>query len=168
MSLRERVLTILGVVAVVGVVVYPLAHRITSQASASTPPASAGLTPAPASAPPPVISTMSGTPDPVVPAGDAWAATAEVHRGSDGLTFAFLCPEGGPLRPVWGSFLYTDDSSVCTAAVHAGILGLEDGGTIDIVILAGADAYEGSDRNGVESLPYLAWPGSFAVVAPAR
>jgi hypothetical protein len=60
--------------------------------------------------------------------------------------------------------VYTDDSSVCTAAVHAGAITFEQGGTIRIEIAPGEEAYEPSDRNGVESLAYGPWGGSFVVV----
>jgi hypothetical protein len=60
--------------------------------------------------------------------------------------------------------VYTDDSSVCTAAVHAGAITVEDGGEVTIEITAGEDSYEGTEQNGIESFDYGPWGGSFSIV----
>ncbi len=64
---------------------------------------------------------------------------------------------------MWGTDVYTDDSSVCTAGVHAGKISLAEGGTVVIEMRAGEDAYTGSERNGVTTTDYAGWPGSFVV-----
>jgi hypothetical protein len=79
----------------------------------------------------------------------------------------YACPAGGTLGIVWGSGVYTDDSSVCSAAVHAGVLSVAEGGEVAIELRPGRDRYQGSARNGVETRDYAAWPGSF-VVLPQR
>lgn len=53
-----------------------------------------------------------------VPVG---ADTAARFRGHDGDEVRVYCPPGGAARTVWGTRVYTYDSSVCTAAVHAGL-----------------------------------------------
>lgn len=58
--------------------------------------------------------------------------------------------------PVWGTDVYTDDSSVCHAAVHAGIIGF-DGGVVTVVALPGRASYAASERNGVASSPWAGW-----------
>jgi hypothetical protein len=63
---------------------------------------------------------------------------------------------------VWGTDLYTSDSDLGTAAVHAGIL--KDGETSQIAVqrLPGAKSYVGSERNGVTSRPWTSgWDSSF-------
>ncbi len=62
---------------------------------------------------------------------------------------------------VWGTDIYTDDSSIAAAAVHAGILKDGEKGVVKITRLPGQDSYAGSTRNGVASESYGAWPGSF-------
>ena len=57
---------------------------------------------------------------------------------------------------VWGTDVYTDDSDLCRAAVHAGAVGSE-GGTVTVVRSEGRPLYAGSSRNGVTSYDY----GSF-------
>ena len=94
-----------------------------------------------------------------------WNVSAEDLglRGRTQETFRLRCSPGGVFHIVWGSNIYTDDSSICTAAVHAGRISQRQGGTIAIRILPGQAFYEGSIRNGVESRQYGSWPGSFSV-----
>jgi len=61
---------------------------------------------------------------------------------------------------VWGTMTYTDDSRICRAAVHAGVIG-PDGGTVTIHPVAGRRSYQGSRRNGVTTRDYGRWQGSF-------
>jgi hypothetical protein len=65
---------------------------------------------------------------------------------------------------VWGTNIYTDDSSVCTAAVHGGLITLAKGGKVKIEMRDGQPSYRGSTRNGIKSNKYPAWTGSFIVV----
>jgi hypothetical protein len=63
---------------------------------------------------------------------------------------------------VWGSGVYTDDSSICRAARHAGIIPAS-GGAVRVDILPGQSAYTGSQANGVTTTPYGSWARSFKV-----
>ena len=67
---------------------------------------------------------------------------------------------------MWGDRVYTDDSSVCTAAVHAGALSRASGGTVRITIRPGLAAYAASSRNGVTTEQWESWGGSFEVQMP--
>jgi ABC-type transport system substrate-binding protein len=100
------------------------------------------------------------------PAIDPWSLHAVEHRDQVGEEFTYDCPPADESRTdtVWGTDVYTDDSSVCTAAVHAGAITVEDGGEVTIEIRPGQDSYVGSEQNGIESSPYGPWGGSFAVV----
>jgi hypothetical protein len=51
---------------------------------------------------------------------------------------------------VWGTDVYTDDSTLCLAALHAGVIGAE-GGTVTVRRSEGRQLYIGSSRNGVAS-----------------
>lgn len=94
-----------------------------------------------------------------------WTTQADPHRGANGTRLTLACPSGGVLSDrVWGTDLYTDDSSVCTAAVHAGLITSAKGGTVTIEIRPGAAAYTGSTRHGAISEDYGQWLGSFAFV----
>ena len=62
---------------------------------------------------------------------------------------------------VWGSDVYTDDSSVGAAAVHAGLVGVGDLAFVKVTLLPGQARYEGTSRYGVTSQAYEQWDGSF-------
>jgi hypothetical protein len=70
-------------------------------------------------------------------------------------------PEGRSRGDVYGTDSYTDDSSVCIAAVHAGVITADRGGAVTIVIGEGRDRYEGTSRNGVQSQSFSKTSGSF-------
>lgn len=94
-----------------------------------------------------------------------WSTDASSFRGQDGTRHAFVCPPGGRADTVWGTNpSYTDDSSVCTAAVHAGAITFARGGRVVIQISQGLASYAGSTANGVETQEYGSWGGSFRVV----
>jgi negative regulator of sigma E activity len=94
-----------------------------------------------------------------------WDASALDLRGLNGTMARFTCPMAGEDRgPIWGTETYTDDSSICTAAVHAGLISYRDGGDVSIQIMPGLDNYDGSSRNGVESLDFASWSGSYRFV----
>ena len=97
-------------------------------------------------------------------AGEPWAATASTYRENIGEHYDYDCPAGGEPHIVWGTDIYTDDSSVCTAAVHLGEITLEDGGSVTIEMAEGQDSYEGTERNGIETSDYGQWGGSFVFV----
>ncbi len=85
-------------------------------------------------------------------------------RGQNGEQFTFTCSPDGNFNKVWGTVIYTDDSSICSAAVHAGMITLLSGGTVTIEIRQGQQSYKGSTRNGVTSANWGSWSGSFVFV----
>lgn len=89
------------------------------------------------------------------------------YRDRVGQTFNFEVT-GSTQGAVWGDGIYTDDSSLAAAAVHAGVLQPGQRGIVRVAVLPGRDQYEGSERNGVSSAPYGAWPGSYRVRALRR
>jgi hypothetical protein len=62
---------------------------------------------------------------------------------------------------VWGTDVYTDDSDLCRAALHAGAIGME-GGPITVARSEGRSYYVGSSRNGVASNDYGSYDASIA------
>jgi len=60
-------------------------------------------------------------------------------------------PPDGTAVSIWGSDVYTADSSICTAAVHAGKITLEKGGEVTIEFTGGRNAYGATTRNGITS-----------------
>ena len=101
---------------------------------------------------------------PVAPGTITWSDNASTHRGRNGALVRVRCPPGGAPGTIWGSAIYTDDSSICGAAAHAGRITLAAGGAVVIRIAPGRPAYRGSARNGVTTLDYDDYPGSFTVL----
>lgn len=66
---------------------------------------------------------------------------------------------------VWGNNPYTDDSQLCRAAVHAGVIGAS-GGTISFQPAQGQSSFSGSSRAGITTRSYGAWPGSVVIRRP--
>ncbi|HEX6654855.1 MAG TPA: LCCL domain-containing protein [Candidatus Limnocylindria bacterium] len=95
-----------------------------------------------------------------------WARGAVVYRGEIGQRHHYDCPPDGSPSPIWGTGLYTDDSSVCTAAVHAGLITFEQGGTVTIKIRPGSEDYRASVQNHVVSGAWAISSGSFMFVRP--
>jgi hypothetical protein len=91
----------------------------------------------------------------------SWETKASSLAGPDGTTFTLTCTPGGTMHSVWGSDIYTDDSSICTAAVHAGLITYERGGTVTIELRPGQPIYGNSERNGVTTSTYGSYGRSF-------
>ena len=82
------------------------------------------------------------------------------QRGQIGESQACHCAPDSMVGKVWGSGVYTDDSSICAAALHAGVVSA-GGGSVSYIILPGQESYQGSTRNGVSTISYGNWKGSF-------
>nr|XP_020025712.1 vitrin isoform X1 [Castor canadensis] len=78
--------------------------------------------------------------------------------------FIVKCPPGcqDPKYHVYGTGVYASYSSVCSAAVHSGVLD-NSGGDILVRKVAGQSGYRGSYSNGVQSLSLPRWRESFIV-----
>ena len=85
------------------------------------------------------------------------------YRGQNGTILTFEVT-GDASGAVWGKDVYTDDSRLGAAAVHAGVLLPGESGLVRVEILPGQEGYEGVERNDVVSGTYAAWPGSFRIL----
>jgi hypothetical protein len=94
----------------------------------------------------------------------SWRDDASQLRGRLERNFSFTCPRNGTVGRVWGTDIYTDDSSICSAAVHAGLITVRRGGRVTIRMAAGESSYSGTNRHGVNSQDYGSWDGSFTFV----
>ncbi len=92
-----------------------------------------------------------------------WGTAASSFKGGDGQTYKFQCPPGGTEYIIWGSDIYTLDSSICTAAVHAGLFTFASGGTVTIEYKPGRQIYGSTTRNGVKSHTFGEYPHSYVV-----
>ncbi|MFP2924605.1 M57 family metalloprotease [Pyxidicoccus sp. 3LG] len=84
------------------------------------------------------------------------------YRGQNGSSIRCSCPAGSSGGAVWGTDLYTDDSNVCAAAVHAGAIPVT-GGQLFVTIQPGQGSYTGTTRNGITTYSYGYWAGSFSI-----
>ncbi len=65
---------------------------------------------------------------------------------------------------MWGSGPYTLDSSVCNAAVHAGVITRSKGGRVTIEITKGLGQYPGTSKHGVTTSRWAAFHTSFRII----
>ena len=93
-----------------------------------------------------------------------WTSRIIQFSREAGRQFVFDCPRGGRAERVTGTDIYGETSSVCTAAVHAGIITLADGGRVTAEIRPGRDTFSGSPRNGITSVSYGRMTNSFVFV----
>ncbi|GAB5562468.1 MAG: hypothetical protein SynsKO_41150 [Synoicihabitans sp.] len=119
------------------------------------------------------ISTLSGG-GAVGEAGDDTGSTGSIsadviaapnnlvgfrNRSGQSLQFSVT---GSTSGTIWGSGIYTDDSSVAAAAVHAGVVAPGQTAEVTINILGGQSSYPATTANGVTSRSWGAWGGSFS------
>lgn len=82
------------------------------------------------------------------------------YRSRVGQSFE-MTVTGAAAGGVWGTDVYTDDSSVARAAVHAGLVQVGETKTVTVTILPGQANYAASTRNGVTTNAYGSWVGSY-------
>ena len=97
--------------------------------------------------------------------GISWFRRADFYDLEEGPVTVECRPEG-MAHQLWGTDVYTDDSAICTAAAHAGLITLEDGGEVTFAFTEGPDVYPASERNGVTSHEGSDWPEGFEFVEP--
>ena len=139
----------------------PAAASLPAGQAAGMPASPASAVPAPAGAP--------ASPDRVVGTrADPCPVRLSINQELP-TPYTCLCtPERIREGAVWGTYIYTDDSGLCRAAVHAGVIPLA-GGTVTVLRTAGRPLYTGSRRNGIQSSDYGASSDSiqFAGAAPS-
>ncbi len=66
---------------------------------------------------------------------------------------------------VWGTDVYTRDSSLGAAAVHMGLLKPGQSAVLRVTVVPPLDAYPGSTRNGVTTTDYGGFPHAWKLSA---
>lgn len=94
------------------------------------------------------------------PCGHTYKDLAAAAHGAE---YACHCDAAAAKGTVWGVDTYTQDSSVCAAAVHAGAIPAS-GGDVRVAPAAGCATYAGSTRNGVATSGWGTFPASFYFV----
>ena len=71
-------------------------------------------------------------------------ATEKLFEGATGQTFRINCPKGCKKGVVIDTMIYEENSQVCQAAIHAGLVDPALGGDVIIEIANGQNYYQGS------------------------
>ncbi len=108
-----------------------------------------------------------------IPGGSRAVATASTARSDPGSlwsyekyvgqSFEFQVTGSTSGGTIWGTGVYTGDSRLSVAAVHAGVLRDGESGVVKVTILAGDSRYLGSSRNGVSSYDYGPYPFGYRI-----
>jgi hypothetical protein len=89
------------------------------------------------------------------------AAACPEHLGSATSLVCACSAEATAAGTIWGADVYTDDSAICRAAVHAGRI-TPEGGTIWVFEQPGQASYPAVTRGGIVSGQWPAWRRSIA------
>jgi hypothetical protein len=84
--------------------------------------------------------------------------------GTVGATYYFKIT-GALEGQVWGTDVYTRDSVLGAAAVHAGLLAPGETAVLRLQVVAAQQSYPGSARNGVTTTDYGAFPECWTLSA---
>jgi hypothetical protein len=89
-------------------------------------------------------------------------------RGDVGASYVVWCPPGcaSVQAPIVGTGEYAFDSSICRAAIHAGLVNDSDGGAVKVLPDNAHPPYRGSAHNGIRSNDAPTAMGSFRLQAP--
>jgi hypothetical protein len=97
--------------------------------------------------------------------GEYTAADLPSLERQIGQTFFFQVT-GNRSGPLWGTDVYTSDSNLGTACVHAGVLKDGEDGVVKVTMVQPLAVFQGSARNGISSSPWTTgWSGAFTVEA---
>ena len=81
-------------------------------------------------------------------------------RGNIGKEYVYKI-KGSEEGTVWGNNIFTDDSNIAKAAVLEGKCTLGEEKLVCIEMVEGKSSYSDCSRNGVNSISYGSWPGSY-------
>jgi hypothetical protein len=90
-----------------------------------------------------------------------------------GKTYACACPpsvlaDAPPAGSVYGTVVYTNDSNICVAAVHAGALKAATAGRVSLQMIDSPAVYKGTTQNGVKSEVWATMTASAFQFPPLR
>ncbi len=88
-------------------------------------------------------------------------------RSEVGKTFAYRVTGRGDSF-IWGTGIYTSDSTLAMAAVHAGVLKMGETGVVRVTIVAPPPIFAGSTQHGISSSPYGPFSGAYQIVVPRK
>ncbi len=95
--------------------------------------------------------------------GEADPGSLATYQNQVGKRFVFRVT-GSASGGLWGSDVYTGDSTLAVAAVHAGVLKVGETGTVKVRIVAPPPEFHGTTAHGVTSQPFGAFPGAYRIL----
>ena len=84
------------------------------------------------------------------------------HANKVGQVFYFELT-GASTGWLFGTDVYTCDSSLATVAIHCGALKLGEKGVVKVTVMPGRASYESSSKNGIASSNWSTYPASYKV-----
>ncbi len=93
-------------------------------------------------------------------------APSSMHGLCDktGATYYFRI-KGATEGQVWGTDTYTRDSALSAAAVHCGLLKVDETAVLRVTVAAALDSYPGTTRHGVTTSDYGNFPHAWKLSA---
>lgn len=93
----------------------------------------------------------------------SFSCSDKVSKAKEKTEFKVKCAKGCTTGSVWGTGWYTTDSPVCVAAVHAGVIEADDGGSVTVKLEKGLPSYKGTKKADVTTSNWGAYEKSFSV-----
>ena len=78
------------------------------------------------------------------------AAGLEIGKG-----YACTCTSNAEQGVIYGTILYSNDSYICTAAIHTGLIANDMAGKIIVQVIESPTVFRGTTQNGIKS---TVWP----------
>ncbi len=93
-------------------------------------------------------------------------APSSMHGLCDtkGATYYFRI-KGATEGQVWGTDTYTRDSALSAAAVHCGLLKVDEIAVLRVTVVPALESYPGTTRNGVTTSDYGNFPDAWTLSA---
>ena len=114
-----------------------------------------------------LTAALALTAAPAAFAGETCPSDALKVTGTAEAPFACTCaPNVSTSGWVYGTDRYTADSSICTSAVHAGVIQAAPGGDVKIYTGEGCGSFVSTTKNGITSASWGSYGATFAFVTP--
>jgi hypothetical protein len=88
----------------------------------------------------------------------------KAFESQQGKVFAFKVTGSAAGGSVWGTDIYTTDSRLSMAAVHAGVVKVGETGVVRLKIIPSPASYAGSSRNGITTSGYGAYTAAYQIL----
>lgn len=85
--------------------------------------------------------------------------TGLLRTGAEAGRVLFFRVTGANAGSLYGTDVYTSDSALAAAAVHAGVLKMGETGIVKVTTIPNHQGYVGSTRNGITSSNWSSYPG---------